>query len=505
MSSPPPSPVYLIGAGPGDPGLLTLRGRDLLARADVVLYDYLANPRLLEHARADAELTCLGRHGQGRLLGQDEVNAAMIAAARSGRTVARLKGGDCTIFGRLAEEVAALEAAGIPYEVVPGVTAAAAASAYAGVPLTHRDAASCVAFVTGQQSDAKTGAPLDLAALARFPGTLVFYMGVTGAPRWAPELITHGKSAATPAAIVRHASLPQQWIKQTTLGELANELAPGKVRPPAIIVVGDAVAASGASRWFARRPLLGQTVLVTRPAHQAAGMVAQLEELGARALVQPAIEIGPPADPAPLHAAIERLGDFHWVVFSSANGVAYFLDALQASGRDLRALGGVKLAAIGPATVAALAQRGLAADVQPDEYRAEQLATALEPAAAAGEHFLLVRASRGRETLHDDLTAAGGSVTQAVAYESRDVTAAEPTIAEQLAAGEIDWVTATSSAIARSLVALFGDSLHRTKLAAISPLTAGVLTDAGLDVAAVAEQYTSDGLIEALAASAAAE
>lgn len=500
MPDPPPAPVYLIGAGPGDPGLLTLRGRELLARADVVLYDYLVDPRTLVHARPGAERTCLGRHGHGRLLSQDEVNAAMISAARAGRTVARLKGGDSTLFGRLAEEVAALEAGGVPYEVVPGVTAASAASACAGVPLTHRDAASCIAFITGKESDAKTGAPLDLAALAAFPGTLVFYMGVTRAPEWAPALIAHGKSPDTPVAIVRHASLPQQWIKQTTLGELPAELTPGTVRPPAIIVVGDAVAASGASSWFARRPLCGQTVLVTRPDHQAGDMVARLEELGARVLLQPAIEIGPPRDPAPLLAALQRLDEFQWVVFSSANGVAYFLEALRASGRDVRALGAAKLAAIGPATVAALAERGLAADVQPDEYRAEQLAEALLPAAAAGDSFLLVRASRGRETLHDELTAAGGRVTQAVAYESRDVTAPSAEIDEQLAAGEIDWVTVTSSAIARSLIAMFGDDLRQSKLAAISPLTAGVLMDAGYEVAAVAEEFTGDGLIAALRA-----
>ena len=498
MTVPPPALVYLIGAGPGDPGLLTLRGRDLLARADLVLYDYLADPRILIHARPGAELICLGRHGHGRLQGQDEVNAQMIAAARAGRVVARLKGGDSTIFGRLAEEVAALETADIPYEVVPGVTAAAAASAYAGVPLTHRDAASCVAFVTGRQSDARTGDALDLAALAQFPGTLVFYMGVTTAPQWAPGLIANGKPASTPVAIVRHASLPKQWIKHTTLGELTDELAPGKVRPPALVVVGEAVAAAGVSAWFARRPLFGKTVLVTRPAQQADELSARFEELGACVLRQPAIAIGPPRDSRPLEDALARLAEFGWVVFSSANGVERFLAALQASGRDLRALGPVKLAAIGPATTAALAAHGLRADVQPHEYRAEELAAALLTAARAGQHFLLVRASRGRETLHDELTAAGGQVTQVVAYDSHDVPAPDADVAAQLRDGRIDWITVTSSAIARSLVNMFGAELRRARLAAISPLTAGVLADAGYPAAVVAAEYTAEGVAQAI-------
>ena len=496
--------AYLIGAGPGDPGLLTLRGRRRLAEADVVLYDYLVNPRILEHVRADAELVCLGRHGHGRIISQEEIEQRMIAAARDGRVVARLKGGDPAIFGRTAEEIAVLEAAGISYEVVPGVTAALAASSYAGVPLTHRDAASCVAFVTGQEGRDKDGAPLDMAALACFPGTLVFYMGVTTAPEWAAALMQHGKRGDTPVAVIRHATLPQQQVMVTTLAQVPVLLAPGKVRPPAIVIVGDVVAHRAAVDWFAARPLVGRIVLVTRPARQADSLVDRLADLGAAVLAQPAIEIGPPPDWAPVDAAIEKIDAFDWMVFSSANGVHSFLQRLGHGGRDLRALGPVKLAAIGPATAETLAEYHLHADVQPADYRAEALAESLAPQ-ARGQQFLLVRASRGREVLAEMLTAAGAAISQVVAYESRDAAEPDADVAAALAAGQIHWITVTSSAIARSLVRLFGSDLAKAKLAAISPITAGVLAEAGFPAAAVAEQYTTDGLIDAILAAEAAQ
>ncbi|MBA3484881.1 MAG: uroporphyrinogen-III C-methyltransferase [Pirellulales bacterium] len=491
--------AYLIGAGPGDPGLLTLRGRQRLGEADVILYDYLVNPRLLDWSRPGAELVCLGRHGQGRIVSQEEIHQRMIAAARAGKVVARLKGGDPAIFGRTAEETAALEAASVPYEIVPGVTSAQAASSYAGVPLTHREAASCVAFVTGQQCRDKEGESLDMEGLARFPGTLVFYMGVTSAPEWSTALLAHGKPGETPVAIVRHASMPQQEVTHTTLAQVPQVLAPGAMRPPAIIIVGEAAAARPALDWFGTRPLFGRTVLVTRPAHQSESLVERLSDLGANVLVQPAIEIGPPVDWAPADAAIAQLGSFGWLVFSSSNGVRYFLERLQHHGLDLRALGGVQLAAIGPGTADALAEYHLRADLQPEEFRAEALAESLLPA-AIGKRVLLLRASRGREVLAETLVAAGAEVHQAVVYESRDVKAADSEIVATLRAGEIDWVTVTSSAIARSLVAMLGDDLKRAKLAAISPLTVGALADAGFVTAAVASTYTTVGLVNAILA-----
>jgi uroporphyrinogen III methyltransferase/synthase len=496
--------VYFVGAGPGDPGLVTLRGIECLRSADVVLYDYLASPQILACARAEAERLCLGRHGHARLMSQTEINDAMIRHAQAGRVVVRLKGGDPAIFGRLAEELAAVEAAGVSYEIVPGITAAQAASSHAGIPLTHRDEASCVAFVTGHESMEKEPA-LDFSALANFPGTLVFYMGVTTAAGWSRSLIDQGKPPDTPVAVVRRCSLPDQQTILTTLGDLGEELRERKLRPPAVIIVGDvARGAPGrpvddASNWFTSRPLFGRTVLVTRPELQSRDLTCRLQALGANVLCQPAIEIGEPADWSPADAVIERLNQFDWLVFSSSNGVHYFVRRLFALGHDLRRLGTARLAAIGPATVDALSQYHLRADVQPATYRAEALADALAQL-APGQRFFLARASRGREVLAEMLTAAGAIVEQAVVYESRDVTTADPEIVESLAAGRINWTTVTSSAIARSLVQLFGDALRKTRLAAISPLTAGILTGLGHSPALVADEFTTDGMIAAMLA-----
>ena len=413
--------------------------------------------------------------------------------------MARLKGGDPAIFARTAEETAALEAASVPYEIVPGVTAALAASSYAGVPLTHRAAASCVALVTGQECRDKHGAPLDMAPLALFPGTIVFYMGVTSAPEWATALLAHGKPADTPVAIIRHATLPQQTTLLTTLSELPSLVRRERLRPPAILIVGEAVRQRAALDWFAARPLAGRTIVVTRPAAQTDGLSAMLEGLGAGVIVQPAIEIGPPSDWRRVDLAIDGLRSYNWIVFSSANGVDAFLGRLHERGFDARALGGVRIAAIGPATAEALARHRLRTDLQPAEYRAESLAAALLPA-AAGDRVLLVRASRGREVLAETLAAGGANVSQVVAYESRDVTTPSAESAAALAAGRVDWITVTSSAIARAIVAMFGDQLRRAKLAAISPLTASVLNGAGLGCAAVAAKYTAAGLVDAILA-----
>ncbi|WP_254513712.1 uroporphyrinogen-III C-methyltransferase [Anatilimnocola floriformis] len=494
--------VYLVGAGPGDPGLITLRGAEVLARADVVLYDYLANPQLLQHCRAGAELLCLGQHGRGRLLTQQEVNERTIAAASAGKSVVRLKCGDPTVFARAAEEIGALVAAKVPFEIVPGITAAFAAASYAGLPLTQKEQASAVAIVTGQENPEKTGERLNYGALASFPGTLCFYMGVTSAREWSRGLLTAGKSPSTPVALVRRCSFPDQQVWQTTLGEVAAFVEQTKLRPPVIIVVGEVAAASRDWSWFDQRPLFGQRIVVTRPAHQAEDLLAPLAELGAEVLLQPAIEIGPPADWSPVDAAISKLNEFHWLVFSSSNGVHYFLQRLWSLGKDLRTLAQAKIAAIGPGTAAELEKHSLRADLLPDEFRAEALADALK-GSARDQKFLLLRASRGREVLAEELTAAGGSVEQVVVYESRDVAQPASEIAPLLSAGKLDWVTVTSSAIARSLHAMFGDQLHKTKLASISPITSATLRELGLQPAVEATTYTMPGLVAAVRSSAA--
>jgi uroporphyrinogen III methyltransferase/synthase len=492
--------VVLVGAGPGDPGLLTLRGAEALQSADVVFYDYLASPQLLKTAPRDVQLVCLGRHGQGRIYSQEEINERVVAEAKKGKFVVRLKGGDPAIFGHLAEELDMLETARIPYEVVPGISAACAASSYTGIPITHRDTASCVTFVTGQEQAGKEqNTELDYAALANTPGTLVFYMGVTTAAKWSQSLIEHGKSPETPIAIIRRCSLPDQTTFTGTLGDISERLWTENLRPPAIVIVGEVARHAPTQNWFSAQPLFGQTVLVTRPAAQASEMTTSLAALGAAIVCQPAIEIAPPDDWSSVDKAIQQLSTFDWIVFSSRNGVRYFLDRIEKLGQDSRALAGVQIAAIGPATVAQLANYALRADLCPEVHRAEALAEALLPN-ASGQKMLLVRASRGREVLAEMLTSGGVEVQQVVSYISRDVHTADPEVMDMLAQGKIDWVTVTSSAIARAIVHLYGSQLKQTQLAAISPLTADVLRSAGHEPDAVAETYTGAGLVKAITA-----
>lgn len=498
-SSPRSSRVFLVGAGPGDPGLITLRGAECLTRADLVLYDYLVNPRLLRHMKPGAEAVCLGRHGSQRLMSQSEVNERLVAAARAGKTVVRLKSGDPAIFARAAEEIDCLTAAGIAFEVVPGITAALAAGSYAGIPLTHRDMASAVALVTGHEQEGKHAPALDYRALAAFPGTLVFYMGVTSAPEWTQALLSGGKAADTPVAILRRCSWPDQSLVCCRLDQVTSEVAARRIRPPVLFIVGQAASSDAMASWFTSRPLFGRRVLVTRPASQAETLCRRLEELGAEVLIQPAIEISEPEDWGPVDRALERLEQYDWLVFSSANGVQFLLERVCQKHGDLRRLGRIKLAAIGPGTSEALAEYRLRADLLPAEYRAESLAEALS-ADARGRRFLLARASRGREVLAEQLRAAGGEVDQVVVYRSADVVSADPVVAQALAEGRIDWVTVTSSAIARSLVGLFGDELRKSRLVSISPITSSTLRELGHSVAAEAAEYDMAGIAEAILA-----
>jgi uroporphyrinogen III methyltransferase/synthase len=491
--------VYLVGAGPGNPALITLRAAEVLGRADVILYDYLVAPEVLSHARPDAERICLGRHGHTRVWSQDDINEQISVLARAGKTVVRLKGGDPTIFARGAEETEMLVAGGIPFEMVPGITAALACGSYAGVPLTHWEVASAVAFVAGQQRSDKPTAPLDYQALARFPGTLVIYMGVTTAPEWTAALIRGGKSPQTPAMIVRRCSLPDQRTIRCTLAQVPDYLHSGSnIRPPVVVILGEVVDRAPESWWFLRRPLLGTSVMVTRAEGQAAVLLSMLAELGAEVIVQPAIRIADPEDWGPVDEALARLDQFQWLVFSSSNGVRYFLDRLKSTGRDLRALRDLRLAAIGPGTAEELASYHLRVDLVPDQFRAEALAESLEPAAARGEKFLLARASRGREVLAERLAAAGGHVEQVVVYRSTDVTQPDAEVFERLAGGGIDWVTVTSSAIAGSLVSMFGDALRHSRIVSISPVTSKVLSELGFSPDAEAGSYTMQGVVHAI-------
>ena len=492
-----PAKVYLVGAGPGDPGLITLRGVSCLRRADVVLYDYLVNAAALEHASPRAELVPLGRKGTGRALTPEDITDRMVTAALAGRTVVRLKGGDPSIFGRCADETGALRAAGIPFEIVPGITTGLAVAAYCEIPITQQDDASAVAFVTGRERDAKEESCLDWKALAAFPGTLLLYMGVKRSGLWSRALIEHGKRPETPVAVVRWCSRSGQETVRCTLATVADEVERRGLRPPAIFVVGDVVDRAPERSWFASLPLFGRRVLVPGSPATSRKLREQLARLGAEVVLQPAIRVTAAPDPAPLDAALDHVDAYDWVVFSSANGVDALLGRMHARGEDARRLHGVRLAAIGTGTADRLAQHHLVADMVPRAFVAEGLAKALLNGGGA-HRLLLVRADRGREALAEALVAGGARVDQVVAYESTDVTEADPDVAEALAAGEIDWITVTSGGTARSLARLYGDALASARFASIGPIASEALCALGHEPAAEAAPHTTAALVHAI-------
>jgi uroporphyrinogen III methyltransferase/synthase len=501
MSTTPSSGrVYLVGAGPGDPGLVTLRAVECLQQAEVVICDRLANPRLLDFA-PQAKHVRLGDLHAPRAERYQHALTAMLAEAQAGRTVVRLKGGDPGIFGRLGEEAEALRAAGIPFEIVPGVSAALAAGACAGIPLTHRSFASAVAFVTGHECPGKSGASLDWEALAKFPGTLVIYMGHKRLGETAEALRHRGKSGDTPAAVVHWASMGCQRTVVGTLADIAERAEAARLKAPVVTIIGPVVALREQLAWFEQRPLFGKTVLVTRPRGQAAEMVRKLELLGATVHALPVVEIGPPPDPAAVDRMLGRLHEFDWLVFTSANGVRALLDRLLALGRDLRDLGPLRLAAIGPRTAAALGEFHLRPDLTPNEYRSEALVESLR-AQVSGNRVLLARADRGRELLREEL-AKVCDVEEVAVYSQVDVAEADANVLSLLRSGQIDFVTLTSSNIAGAFVKLLDAESRRhlgkgTRLVTISPVTSAALRELGCEISGEARAYTADGLIAEL-------
>jgi uroporphyrinogen III methyltransferase/synthase len=504
MTTDPLSHVALVGAGPGHPEYLTLRAVEWLRRADLVLYDRLVPRRMLDHVAPSAQCVCIDSLHERHAQRIPHIHQTMIDAARRGLRVVRLKGGDPFVFGRGAEEAEALRAAGIDYEIVPGVTAALGAAACAAVPLTHRDHASGVAFVAGHEQSDKGDGALDFAALARFPGTLVFYMGVARLPFLVQSLVEHGLPATTPSAAVRWATTPRQVTIEAPLGELPQAVAAAGLEAPALIIVGSVVGLRGGLAWFERRPLFGKHVLVTRPKHQSAELVRRLEELGASTSELPAVKVGPPADWGAVDRAIAGLSSYHWLVFTSGNGVHFFLRRLFEQGRDLRALGSVRLAAIGPATADALRTYHLNSDLVPPAFRSEELAAALREA-VRGRRVLLARADRGREVLREEL-AAVAEVEQIAVYSQSDAAEWDAVVQEDLKCGRIDYVTLTSSNIARALVRSLDDAGlaairdGRTRLVTISPITSETVRELGLSVAVEAWEYTTAGMVTALVA-----
>jgi len=495
----PNGTVFLVGSGPGDPDLLTLKGQRCIATADVILYDYLSNQELLKHARPDAVLHCLGSHAQRKVWTQSQINAEMVRLAQSGKSVVRLKSGDPTVFARAADEIDALIQHKIPFQIVPGVTSALAAGAYTGIPVTHSTHASAVAFITGHEATKKTTSSIDWHSLATFPGTLVIYMGVTTAPDWSAKLIAAGKLPSTPVAIVRRCSWPDQETFRTTLENVGSLLHPGSsIRPPAIVVVGQVASAENEIvNWFENRPLFGKTILVARPEHQAESLKQALADLGADVVIQPAIQIRPVSDFSELDQAIDQLEQFDWLAFSSRNGVRCFFDRLFQLGFDLRKLGQLKLAAIGSGTAEELANYHLNTDLIPDQFRAESLVAAIADE-ASGKRFLLPRASRGRDVLPLGIEQAGGEVTEVVVYESTDSAELLEGAQSKLKQQPPDMVLVTSSAIARSLHQLIPKEMTTSQIVSISPVTSQTLHELGYQVSIEATTYTMDGIVEAI-------
>lgn len=502
--------VYLVGAGPGDPGLLTVRAVELIGQADTILYDRLIPGQALDGARADAELLYVGKEGGGEAVPQEETEALLVARARAGRLVVRLKGGDPFVFGRGGEEALALREAGIPYEVVPGVTAGVAAAAYVGIPVTHRGVASAVALVTGHEDPAKPETALDWQALAAFPGTLVFYMGIRQLPEIARSLIAAGRGAQEPAAVVERGTLPAQRTVTGTLGTIARVAGEAGVKPPAITVVGAVAALAGALEWRTPGPLSGRTVAVTRARAQASGLARRLGELGASVIEAPVIRIvplpGEPLDPSP----------YDLICLTSPNGVAGLFERLEAGGRDARALAHARVAAIGPGTARALGEHGITADVVPERFVAEALVEALADIHVT--RALVARAGEAREVLPEALRARGAEVDVLALYE----TVAEPLSERALAAARAaDYITFTSSSTVRFFleaargtangegprgsdeVADTGDLLSPdTRVVSIGPVTSATLREHGIEAHVEAERHDIDGVLDTLVADA---
>lgn len=492
--------VYLVGAGPGDPGLLTLKGKAALERADCVVYDFLAARALLRYARPECEKIFVGKRGGGPRRPQQEVNNLLVSKAKAGRIVVRLKGGDPFVFGRGAEEAQALVKAGIPYEVIPGVTSGTAAPAYAGIPLTHRDFASSVCFVAGHEDPSKVSSRVDWDGIAASAGTLVFFMGTRNLAVISRRLIERGRPAATPAAVIHWGTRPLQDVVTGTLGDIAQRAA--NISPPTVIVVGDVVRLREELNWFEHLPLFGKRIVVTRAREQAGALCETLEELGAEAIAIPTIEIRAPDSWEPLDDAIRNLQPFDYLLVTSANGVRNFLARLKICGRDVRDLKGLTIGAIGPATAAEFARTGIKVDFVPREYRAEGLLESLAGRDVKGKVFLIPRAKVARDLVPRVLRSRGARVEVLEAYQ---------TVTPEFRPGELrelltpapDAVTFTSSSSVSHFAKLVGDSslpqiLTGVAIASIGPVTSDTIRKLGLKVDAEAKESTIPGLLRAL-------
>lgn len=499
--------VYLVGAGPGDPGLITVRGRSLLEKAEVVVYDYLASTRLLKFVPPGAEFVYAGKKGGVKHTHtQEEINQMLVDYAKAGKIVIRLKGGDPFIFGRGGEEIEKLAESNIPFEVVPGVTSATAAATYAGIPITHRGYTASVAFLTGHEDPTKPTSNIDWQKIATGAGTLVVYMGIKNLPVIVENLIKNGRDPKTPVAVVRWASTPKQRSVVGTLETITQVVADSGIKPPALIVVGEVVNLRATIDWFEKRPLFGRRVIVTRTREQASDLVAALEEAGADCFECSTINIKPVDSYEILDDELERLDEYHWILFTSLNGIKYFFERLYSKSMDARDLKGPSIGVVGKSTADLLLKYGVNADLIPPTFTGEGLAESLLDQGVEGRNILIPRAKAAREILPETLRGAGAQVLVAPVYQNVPPQGRKDELRAELESGEIDLITFTSSSTVRNFLTMVDardqeelmELLKDVKIAAIGPITAKTVTDSGLQVDIQPESYTIPEMVEAI-------
>jgi uroporphyrinogen III methyltransferase/synthase len=495
--------VYLIGAGPGDPGLLTIKAKECIESADVVVYDYLASPFHLEYARKDAQIIYVGKKGGDHTLTQDKINLLLVDKAKQGLSVARLKGGDPFVFGRGGEEAQVLLGHGVQYEVIPGVTSAIAAPAYAGIPVTHREHTSFVSFITGHEDPNKKDTSMQWDVFAKSNATLVFLMGVKNLENIVKNLVAHGKPSDTPVALVRWGTTTQQQTVTGNLENIAEKVKQAKLKSPAIIVVGHVVSLRKELAWFDKKPLFGKKIVITRARAQASGLISKLTKLGAHCLEIPTIQIIPPKDIAPLKKAINNLKNYDWLIFTSVNGVKFFFDTLFDMGKDVRSLGHLKLACIGPVTKERLADYGIICDILPKTFQAESVVDAFAETNIQGKKILLPRAKVARSILPEELTKMGAILDEVTAYETILSTQGQETLISMLTDREVDAVTFTSSSTVSNFMSLLESRdakalLQDVIVASIGPITSNTIRSFGIEPDIEADPYTIPGLVDAL-------
>ena len=493
--------VYLTGAGPGAKDLISLKAIEKIKIADVIIYDYLANNKFLDFAKKDAEIIYVGKQGGCHTLKQEEINKLIIQKAKEGKNVVRLKGGDPYIFGRGGEEAEELVEENIEFEVIPGITAASAATAYAGIPLTHRDFTASVAFITGHEREDSEYSKIHWDKIATGIGTIVFYMGVKNLPYIVEKLIENGRAPETPVALIRWGTMPYQETVTGTLSNIVDIVKEKNLKPPAIIVVGEVVKLREKLRWFDTKPLFGKKIIVTRAREQASTLVEILEEEGAYVIEFPTIEIVEPEDYSELDKAIKNIKTYDWLIFTSVNGVKFFLNRLKYHKKDVRVLDGINICAIGPKTAETFEKFGIIPDFIPEKYQAEYIIEGLEKIGINGKKFLLPRAKVAREILPKKIRELGGNIDVVTVYETKMPDTKKDEVIDMLKNNEIDYITFTSSSTVKNFIEMIENKielLKNVKLVSIGPITSDTIKSFGLTPSIEAKKYTIEGLKEAI-------